>query len=334
MSLGKWLLDKKVYFILHLGLMFLVVVFMSVYGMNGSSVIFVSMIFLLVHISYLIYEYMRRYKFYKRIDEALESLDHKHYVHELMEEPYFFEGIFLQEVIQAANKSMNDVIGNYKIRERDYRDYIETWVHEIKTPIAAGQLIIKNNKSTVTNSLKEEFERIEGYVEQALYYARGHQLEKDYIIKDVSLKVLTQETLKKYASKLIAAKCQIEIFEEDIHVKTDEKWMAFIIGQLLNNALQYKKSPMVLKFAIEKSKDQVIFKIHDNGIGIKPEDLTRVFDKGFTGTNGRQIKQSTGIGLYLCKSLAVKMGLMISIQSKEEVFTEVSIVFPISSMYT
>lgn len=328
MTFLKWLLDKKVYFILHAALTMMTLVFMSVFGMNTSSIVFVSLMIVLTHVSYLLYEYFRRYKYYKKIDESLMSLDKKHYIHEFMEEPYFFEGLFLQDIIQASNKSMNDEISIYKSREKDYRDYIETWVHEIKTPIAAAHLVCKNNPSTVTNSFKEELDRIEEYVEQALYYARGQQLEKDYIIKEVSLMDLVQNALKKHAKKLINAKCQIQMFEQDIHVNTDEKWLLFILGQLINNSIQYRQDPMKLSFDVIQSEHQIQLVIEDNGLGISESELPRVFEKGFTGLKGRKLKKSTGIGLYLCHSLSQKMGMHIGIQSKENEFTKVILTFP------
>jgi signal transduction histidine kinase len=333
MSVFKWLLDKKVYFIIFMGYTSILLLFMSAFGMNKASVLFILLISFLAHLSYLLYEYFRRYRYYKRIHDQFNDLDQKHLIQEIMESPYFFEGEFLYDLIQGANKSMNDQIGLYKERQKSYRMYIETWVHEIKTPISAGQLILKNHPYQASESLNEELEKIDGYVEQALYFARGHQLEKDYMIKEVNLLNLIGEVLKKHARKLIELKCQINLFDQDLVVKTDEKWMVFILSQIINNSIQYSYSPMKLDFKVKSLASKVVLSITDYGIGIKKKDLLRVFDQGFTGSNGRKEKKSTGIGLYLCKHLCHQMGLGIEVKSQENVFTQVSIHFPYSNMY-
>jgi hypothetical protein len=333
MTVLKWFLDKKVYFIIFTGYTGILLLFMSAFGMNKASVLFILLISFLAHCSYLLYEYFRRYSYYKKTYDQFNDLDQKHLIQEIMDLPYFFEGEFLYEVIQGANKSMNDQIALYKERQNSYRMYIETWVHEIKTPISAGQLILKNHPSEASVSLTEEFERIHSYVEQALYFARGHQLEKDYLIKEVDLLDLIGEVLKKHARKLIELKCQIQIFEKKVFVKTDEKWLLFILSQVMSNSIQYSSPPMKLTFEVETLPSKVILSIKDHGLGIKKKDLPRVFDQGFTGSNGRKLKKSTGIGLYLCKHLCDQMGLSIEIKSEEDQYTEVKIHFPYSDMY-
>lgn len=333
MNLKTWLLDKKVYFIVHLSATLMLLTFMSVFGMNKASVIFVALLSFLSHGSYLAYEYFRRYRFYKEIDEIMDGLDKKYYIDELMPTPFFFEGLFLYDLISAANKAMNDEIYTYKNREKDYRDYIETWIHEVKTPIAASHLILKNNPGPLARNIREEVDKIENYVEQALYYARGTQLEKDYIIKSLNLKKVVQDVLKRNAKLLIGKKCQINLFEKDVFVKADEKWIAFILHQLMMNSIQYSSSPMRLDFGVENLDNEVIFWMKDYGSGISSSDIKRVFQKGFTGVMGRRVRTSTGIGLYLCQQLCHKMGLKISIESEKDSYTQVNIRFPLSGMY-
>lgn len=332
MNLKQWLYDKRVYFIIQFATTSMVLIFMHVFQMNRESRLFVGGIIVSGHFFYLVYEYLRRYQFYERIEKISLDLDKKYLLHELIEEPYFYEGNFLYNILYDGNKSMNDEIQKYRLQQKDYADYIETWVHEIKTPLAASALIIENNPSGTNKSIGEELRRVESYVEQALYYAKSNHLEKDYIIKDLDLEKIIQLSLKKHSKMLIAKKCMIDIDGLNARVKSDEKWLLFILDQLINNAVQYSRETMKLKISQSLAGNKVTLIIEDSGIGIPKEDLDRVFDKGFTGSNGRG-RKSTGIGLYLCRKLANKMGLKLELDSIENQYTRVKIHFPVSKMY-
>ncbi len=192
-------------------------------------------------------------------------------------------------------------------------------------------MIVENNKNETTKSIDEELQKIENYVEQALYYARSNTVEKDYYIKECILKDIVNEVIHKNKTVLIGKKITINIHDLEIRVNTDSKWIIFILNQIIQNSIKYRKENKQTEiqiYAIEK-KENVILYIKDNGIGIKKGELTRVFEKGFTGTNGRILnKKSTGIGLYLCKKLCDKLGIAIELNSIENEGTEVKIVFP------
>lgn len=195
-------------------------------------------------------------------------------------------------------------------------------------------MVIENNKNEVTKSIDEELQKIENYIEQALFYARSNTVEKDYYIKKNSLKHIVNENIKKNKNVLIQEKIVLNIHDLDLEVNTDSKWVGFILNQIIANSVKYKKQDESLELEIyaKKGKQNVVLYIKDNGIGIKKGEITRVFEKGFTGTNGRLIaKKSTGIGLYLCKKLCDKLGIGIELNSIEEKGTEVRIVFPIGS---
>lgn len=332
MRLKDWLYDKRVYFIIHTLTTIMIVLFMKVFQMNTESSIFVAGILIVGHLSYLFYEYFRRFRFYDRIEKQARDLDQKFLLHEFVGEAHFYEGDFLYNMLYEGNKAMNDEIQKYKLEQKDYAEYIETWVHEVKTPLAASNLIIENNISETTKSLGEELKKVEAYVEQALYYAKSNHLEKDYIIKEVYLEAIVQKTLKKHSKVLIAKRCKIELDSLDLCVKSDEKWLKFILEQIINNAIQYSDQQMTLKIYASSNESQVSLVIEDHGIGIAEEDLNRVFEKGFTGINGRG-RKSTGIGLYLCYKLANKMGLRLEITSEQHKYTKVFIHFPRVDLY-
>lgn len=204
---------------------------------------------------------------------------------------------------------MLEHVNKYRYLTEDYKDYIELWIHEIKIPIAASKMVIENNRNPVTKSIDEELDKVENYIEQALFYARSNTVEKDYYIKKNNLKDIVNESIKKNKNVLIQEKIAVNIHNLDIEVSTDSKWIGFILNQIIQNSVKYKKQDSNSKIEIygKQEKEKVILYIKDNGIGIKKGEITRVFEKGFTGTNGRlSNKKSTGIGLYLCKKVRLR----------------------------
>ena len=187
-------------------------------------------------------------------------------------------------------------------------------------------MIIENNKTTVTKSINEELDKVENYIEQALFYARSNTVEKDYYIKKSNLKEIVNESIKKNKKLLIQEKILLNIHDLDVIINTDSKWIVFILNQIIQNSIKYRKKEDSLSieiYAVQK-KEKVILYINDNGIGIKKGEIARVFEKGFTGTNGRlSNKKSTGIGLYLCKKLCDKLGIKIELNSNENEGTQI-----------
>lgn len=193
-------------------------------------------------------------------------------------------------------------------------------------------MIIENNPNETTRSIEEEVNEIENYIEQALYYARSAIANKDYYIKKCNLKEIVNEVIKKNKKTLINKKIKIETKNTEQTIYTDTKWTQFILNQIIQNSIKYsKETNQEIICEAEEKKEKTILKIRDNGIGIKKSELPRVFNKGFTGTNGRIEKKSTGIGLYLCKKLCTNLGMGIEINSKENEWTEIKIIFPKNS---
>lgn len=296
--------------------------------------IYIALIIIIVVTIALSIEFYKKKNFYNKLKEDLEDLTEKYLISEIINTPDFTEGKILKEVIQETGKSMLENVNIYKRNQEDYKEYIELWIHEIKIPIATSKLIIENNKSKVTRSINEELDKIENYTEQALYYARSNDANKDYIITKTSLKEIVNTAILKNKTSLLSNKVTIELNENiDKEVYTDSKWATFILNQIIQNSIKYaKEEDKKIEIYSDEKKDKTILYIKDNGIGIKKGEITRVFDKGFTGENGRLIgKKSTGIGLYLCKKLCDKLGLGIELNSEIDVGTEVRIIFPRNS---
>lgn len=305
-------------------------IFLMAYNVGMFIKIYIPLIIMGLYMISIIIEYFKRKKFYDNLLKMLEELDEKYLITEIIKTPNFLEGQIFKNSLEQIDKSMLENVNKYKYMTEDYKEYIELWIHEIKIPIATSKMVIENNKNAITKSIDEELDKVENYIEQALFYARSNTVEKDYYIRKVFLKEIVTESIKKNKSSLIQEKISIDIHDLDIEVNTDNKWIVFILNQIIQNSIKYrKKENSVIEIYANQGKENVILYIKDNGIGIKQGEITRVFEKGFTGTNGRlSNKKSTGIGLYLCKKLCNKLGIGIELNSVQNEGTEVKLVFP------
>lgn len=274
-----------------------------------------------------IYDYSRKKGFYRELEQKLQQLEEKYLLMEMLEKPEFLEGQIFYNVLSEMQKSMNDEIFVQIRKNNEFKRYIETWVHEVKLPIASIRLILHEYKDTSARTLKEQVGRIESYVEQVLYYLRSEVPEKDYRIAPHSLKKLTDQSISENRDSLILNKIKILQETQDISVYTDEKWIRFILGQIISNAVKYKKEDSIIRVWSHQEEKHRFLHIWDNGIGIAEEDLPRAFEKSFTGKNGRTQQASTGMGLYLCHMLCKRLGHRLTVQSKEGEYTEITIEF-------
>ena len=295
-------------------------------------IIFTEIIFLLFFLASLIWDYHRRSGYYNRLLQLLDRLDEKTLLMEIAERPGFLDAKIVSYILKQNNKYQNDKIAEMQKQSRDYRDFLDTWVHEIKTPITSARLIIENEKNPTTLKIEDELRKIDNFVELVLYYARSSDVEKDFKVENTTLKALVSTALKTYSKPIIQAGGRIHMEGMDIPVCADSKSCSFIIGQVVSNAIKYRQEEFRLEFRSQVQKNRTALLIYDNGIGISRADLSRVFDKGFTGENGRRFPKSTGIGLYLCKKLCDRMNIAISISSETGQGTTVALYFPTESL--
>lgn len=333
MSFIEYFKDKVIFIIINI--IVLVITSYLLLGLNVSSyaIFIICILNFLASISFFIYDCLRKSKYYSSLLKRLDELDKKYFIGDVATEEDFLEGKILFEIISQATKSMKDDISESIRNSNDYKEYIELWVHEIKTPIATCKLLIENNDNEVTESIGEEVTKVEDYIEQVLFYARSNAVEKDYLIKEINLKKSINAVIRKNANTLIEKRVKVDIRNVDKIVSCDSKWIEFILGQIVSNSIKYMdKKESVLKIYSENIGNDVILKICDNGIGMDEKSVIKAFEKGYTGENGRRFGKSTGMGLYLCKKLCEKLGLGINIKSKENEGTEVTILFPINDM--
>lgn len=333
MKITDYLLDRIFSIIVFLTALIFSAGLLWIVELRSEFIIFVEIIFCLSFLFSFIWDYVRKKKYYHTLWTLFDKLDDKTLLAELAEKPGFLDGKLLFQILQHTNKHMNDKLAEAYTTNQEYREYIEMWVHEIKTPITSAHLIVENDKNISTIRIDDELNKIDHFVEQALFYARSTALEKDFKIEKTTLRVLVHEALKNYSKQIIAAGGKPIFKNLNIPVFADRKWSVFIIGQVIANSVKYADKTPILTFEGKENNKGYCLLISDNGIGISEADIPRIFDKGFTGENGRKYKKSTGIGLYLSRKLCSKMNMEISATSSLQCGTTIKITFPKEHLY-
>ena len=303
--------------------------FLIASGNGIQTVLFILVVWLIVLASCLLLFYFSRKKYLNKLLDMTEQLKERYLLPEIMQEPERADEQVFYQIMKMAEKSMLERIGEVQRERKEYKEYIEQWIHEVKTPITAIKLICENNRCSFTRELMAELENINRFTEQALYYARSEHTEKDYSVREISLSDVVHGAIadNKYLLRQNNVAVTVENVEYSIY--SDDKWLRFILDQLISNAVKYRADQPALHFFAVKENDSIILSVEDNGIGIPQSDLPRIFEKGFTGQNGRMIRSSTGIGLYLCRRLCDKLGIGIS-ASSEGKGTAISLSFRIN----
>ena len=292
-------------------------VFLSATGNSFDSIFLILLIWIVILTVCLAVSYYSRKVQMEKLLNLAEQLEERYLLSEVMEKPERADDLVYYRLLKLAGKSMLEQVNGVRRERTEYKEYVEQWVHEIKTPITAMKLLCENAHSQETKELLVELEKVNRYTEQALYYARSEHTEKDYSVREIRLFDVVHQSIAENKYLLLKNGVGIDLQETDDSVYSDEKWLCFILNQLIVNSVKYRTEQPVLKFYTERQGNQVILCVQDNGIGIDAGDLQRIFEKGFTGQNGRNaLQNSTGIGLYLCRRLCDKLGIGICADSK------------------
>ena len=320
MKLSIYLKDKLYAFIIFITYIIILILFLIALKLTSSIIIFIIAFTVFIFFIILFYDYFRKRKFYNELVSKLNSLDRKYLLIEMLLEPNFLEGKILYDILDEVNKNEHDLISKLKKRQSDFKEYIELWIHEVKLPLASLTLMNRKDKSTL-----RELKRIEDDVEQILYYVRCENANNDYLIKEWNLDNIVKNVALRNKDNLLALNIDFKVDNCNLKVLTDSKWLEFIINQIVSNSIKYKKEKdSFIEITGNDYKDYITITIYDNGMGISKSDLPRVFNKTFTGNNGRETK-ATGMGLYLCRELCNKLGHKIEIDSRIDKYTKVTI---------
>lgn len=270
------------------------------YDLRAEAVLYASSLcmaaaltVMIIHFTFFCRKYIERERFIENITLMTDNLP-KAYTPS--EEQY-------NEMLEKLRTFCYESQSRFDRERAESIDYYTTWVHQIKTPISAMQMILQNEDTEEYRALSAELFKIEQYAEMVLCRFRLDSKSNDFVIEKISIDKVIRSAIRKFAPQLIRKKLKIVYDGTDVTAITDEKWLLFIVEQLLSNAVKYTESGRVCISVT----DNKILQISDTGIGIAAEDLPRIFEKGYTGYNGRTDKKSTGLGLYLCKKAADRL---------------------------
>lgn len=334
MNIGTYIKEKKENIILFIILVIILLFLLDLFGVNKYLTIMILSLLSIYFIVDFLTFYLKRKKYYDNFLNNLNLLDKKYLILETLEEPEFLDGKFFYDALYKIDKSMMENINNYRNETEDFKEYVEMWIHEIKIPIAGLMLMYHNNK-TVNKNFLDQLNSLDNLTDQILYYVRSNYAEKDFLIKEASMDKIINEVLLKNKDSILENHIDVTVDVKNVKVLTDSKWLVFILNQIINNSIKYcdNSRKSYIKFYIEDNEKEMTLHIKDNGIGVNASDLKHVFDKSFTGENGRKMRNSTGFGLYISKKLIEKLGHKISATSEENKYFEIAITFGKNDLY-
>lgn len=334
MKLSKYLQDKMPELCLIFFANFVVCMLLIAFKLPPLTIIVVLSVEFIFYSFAITIDFLRKKSFYGKLLKNLALLDKKFLILETLPSPTTNEAELLYEILYEIDSSMAEQVSEFSKETNDFKEYIEMWLHEVKIPIASLTLMTHNHKTKMSPSYLKELRRLDNYVEQVLYYVRSNHTEQDFIIKKVHIEKIINEVALKNKDDLLENEITFQVDCHGVSIHTDAKWLEFIINQIVNNSIKYKKSrDSYIKIYTTTERDKTLLHILDNGIGIPEQDLKNVFNKTFTGENGRIKTKSTGMGLYIAKKLCDKLGVKISIESDRGEYTEVTLAFGKDDFY-
>lgn len=328
MRFADYLRDRMAALIITIFSLAVTLIFLLAFRVETQVMALVAVIFVLSAAACLLWDYFRKKEYYSRLEAMLSELDKKYLLAEMMDEPGFLEGQILSDTLVESGKAMADHVADYRRTNKEFREYIEMWVHEVKIPVASLRLMC-HNKTLDPGKITGELKRIDDYIDNVLYYSRAENAGQDYIIKEISLEECFKTAAIKNMDALNMMGADLRTEGLDLSLMTDGKCLEFIFGQLLDNSMKYKSPDrsLEIKVSAQDLPDRTVVVFADNGIGIAPEDIPYVFDKSFTGHNGRKGAHSTGMGLFIVKSLCQRLGHSISVSSEAGSSTTFTLTF-------
>ena len=328
MTLREFLSDRLFRVITQLLCFTMAALFLRATGTQSGVLAILAAVFLLAFCAVQLSDFLSQRARLRELKSILDSLDRKYLFTECAPPPKNLYERRLFDLTRQAGRDMTGAVSDAEASQREYRDYVEQWVHEIKAPITAARLTCRDLDGETRRKLTAELAQIEAHVERALFYARAENPQQDCLFRQADLGKIAAQAIENHRSLLIQNGVRVETEGLDCKIYTDEKWAVFILGQLFQNAARYRGPEPVITLSAKPLVRQTQLIVHDNGIGIPAHELPRVFDRGFTGSNGRACGGSTGMGLYLCRKLASFLDLELRIVSQEGAGTTVTLTFP------
>lgn len=319
--LKHYLIDRKMIYLFTLSMLGLFYLILYLYHALIAAINYAAILCLVIMIVYFCIDFFYYCKKIKILETNLPLTD----LLDLPQSSSLIESNY-QQIISTLSSTLNELQQKQQHQSQEMIDYFTMWVHQIKTPIFALRLLIQAQDIPDSEMLLQVM-KIEQYVDMTMHYMKLEQIASDLQIRHDHLETIVQEVIKKQATFFIQKKLTLQLDDFHLEILSDAKWLSFVLEQLLSNALKYTRTGCIHIYV----KDETLY-IKDTGIGIKAEDLPRIFEKGFTGYNGRQDKKASGLGLYLCARILKYLGHSIEITSKPNQGTTVMINFHVDDL--
>lgn len=334
MKLKNYITDRiSLLFVMIFSFVFFLI-FLLLAGINKDIVCFIAMVYPSVFLVYFLCHFCYTKKKYEKLERTMDLLNKKYLISEVVKNKENYQQQFYMELVRRACKSMLDELNEQEKQNMEYKEYIDSWIHEVKTPITAIQLMCDNERNTVTDRIKLETKKVEMNIERMLYYSKSGETWKDYVITRHLLRNIVEDSIMKVYQIFIYNGVKIDMQVEEEAVFTDEKWSSFIITQILLNCVQYQREEKLsIRIYAKKEKEGTSLVIEDNGLGIKPEEINHIFEKGYVGSNGRKNERSSGMGMYICKRLCNKLDIGLQAVSEYGKYTKMILTFGEGTFY-
>lgn len=334
MKLKNYITDRiSLFFVMIFSFVFFLI-FLLLAGINKDIVCFIAMVYPSVFFVYFACHFWYTKKKYEKLERTMDLLDKKYLISEVVKHKGNYQQQLYMELVRRACKSMLDELNEQEKQNMEYKEYIDSWIHEVKTPITAIQLMCDNERNTVTDRIKLETKKVEMDIERMLYYSKSGETWKDYVIARHLLRNIVEDSIMKVYQIFIYNGVKIDMQVEEEEVFTDEKWSSFIITQILLNCVQYQsEETLSIRIYAKKEKEGTSLVIEDNGLGIKPEEISHIFEKGYVGSNGRKNERSSGMGMYICKRLCNKLDIGLHAVSEYGKYTKMILTFGEGTFY-
>ena len=336
MRLKDYVKDKILFLCFYCALLLLLFCFLRITGYPADYALLFAGLMTFLVLLYGGIDFYRKKVYFDQLFLQLEQLDKPYLIGEVMEKSPLLTDRLYRRALRISNRSVIETVHALEQEKQDYREYIESWIHEVKAPLTAVNLMCARKiseggeEAAFFRKMLQETESMENAVEQALYYARSDEVYQDFLITPCCLNDIVREAVTRNRRLLTACHITLQFdLPENCRIYCDGIWLVFILSQLIRNSAQYRREERgKITISAREEEKRVILSVLDDGAGIPENELGRIFEKGFTGTNGRNRKKSTGMGLYLCRKLCRKLGLSIYAQSREGEFTQISLEIP------
>ncbi|GEN84605.1 sensor histidine kinase [Sporosarcina luteola] len=327
-SFSQYIRFQKRLLILYAAIMVFISIMLYVeptMSIHFSNLLYIHAVALIFLMAYLTIDYYTIAKHHKELSSRWSN---GMFIQDGIGAAKTYEQQLYLEMLQSVNDAHQQQLTSILQDKKESMEFMTTWFHDIKTPIAISRLILEQAKENPDNeSILEEISRIERSVNQALYFTRTDHFARDYFISRTELDTIVKSVVKQFAKEFIRRKIKVDLHIQPVVVETDSKWIVYSLSEFVSNALKYSNDGGTITFISEEDSGEVRLSIKDEGIGIPQQDIRRVFQLGFTGTNGRVNRKSTGMGLYIAKKILDKVGHRVTISSKEKLYTIVTVHF-------